>query len=133
MAPRTLRPWAAMTTKDLALTHHLRQLLTRRQAELRQYLQQAAGVGMVDSDQPYEVLDFKDVAAEDSQAAVTEVTTEKAARELQDIAAALRRIDEGEYGQCEDCGDPVDERRLLALPATRFCTSCQSVHERPKR
>lgn len=120
-----------MTTKDIALTHHQDQLLAR-QAELRQYLQQAAGVGKVDSDQPYEVLDFKDVAAEDSQAAVTEVATEKAARELRDIAAALRRIDEGEYGLCEDCGDPVDERRLLALPATRYCTSCQSVHERPK-
>jgi DnaK suppressor protein len=120
-----------MTTQDLHL-QHLSQLLVRRQAELRQYLNQAAGVGMVDSDQPYEVLDFKDVAAEDSQAAVTEVATEKAARELQDIAAAMRRLEEGEYGSCEDCGDPIDERRLLALPATRYCTSCQSVHERPK-
>ncbi len=47
------------------------------------------------------------------------------------MVAALRRVDEGSYGLCLDCGEPIDERRLAALPATPFCTACQAIHERP--
>jgi len=77
------------------------------------------------------VLDFKDVAAEDARALVDEVSHAHAATELAEIAAALRRVEAGIYGQCEDCGEVVDERRLRALPATRFCTACQAIRERP--
>ena len=47
------------------------------------------------------------------------------AKILQAIEGALRRIDEGTYGVCRDCGDPISEARLTAIPWTRSCISCK--------
>lgn len=38
-----------------------------------------------------------------------------------EISAALDRIENGEYGQCEVCGSEISDERLTALPATRYC------------
>jgi DnaK suppressor protein len=103
--------------------------LRERAEELRRVLQAAAGAAI--SGEHAEVVDFKDVAAEDTRAAVDEVAQTLAADELGQVMAALRRVDDGTYGLCEDCGEPIDERRLLALPATAYCTACQAIHERP--
>jgi DnaK suppressor protein len=104
--------------------------LRERAAELQALLHAFNGAGIA-TDAPGEVTDFKDVAAEDTRAVVDEVARAHAAGELAQIAAALRRVEAGTYGQCADCGDRIDERRLRALPATAFCTACQAVHERP--
>jgi RNA polymerase-binding transcription factor DksA len=45
--------------------------------------------------------------------------------DLDDIDAALRRLEEGSYGQCEACGRPIGEERLTALPAARYCLGHQ--------
>lgn len=102
--------------------------LRLREAELRAVLQAAAGAS---TDHAAEVLDFKDVAAEESRAVVDEAAYAHAAEELAQVLAALRRIGDGSYGLCEDCGEPIDQRRLSALPATPYCTACQAIHERP--
>ena len=41
--------------------------------------------------------------------------------EINDLDAALRKIDEGTYGRCEVCGKEVDAERLEAMPGTRTC------------
>lgn len=113
------------------LMQRLAAQLTHQQDELRAMLQAAAAAAVGASEQSPEVQDFKDVAAEDSQAAVDEAALTHATVELRRVAAALRRLADGSYGFCLDCGEAIDERRLLALPATPFCTPCQSVRERP--
>src|ERR1043165_6404876 len=45
------------------------------------------------------------------------------AKILQAIEEALRRIDEGTYGVCRDCGDPIADARLARIPWTRVCSS----------
>ena len=45
--------------------------------------------------------------------------------ELQRIAGALRRIEDGEYGDCLRCGEPIAEKRLLARPASSSCVECK--------
>ena len=45
------------------------------------------------------------------------------------VDAALRRIDEGRYGFCEDTGEPIGLRRLLARPTTVFSIEAQERHE----
>ena len=45
---------------------------------------------------------------------------------LQDIDAALSKIEEGGYGQCESCGRPIADARLEAMPAARLCITCAS-------
>lgn len=40
---------------------------------------------------------------------------------LDDVDAALARLDEGTYGRCEACGEPIGADRLSAFPAARYC------------
>jgi DnaK suppressor protein len=47
------------------------------------------------------------------------------AKILQAIEEALWRIDKGTYGVCRDCGEPIAEARLNAIPWTRVCITCK--------
>jgi DnaK suppressor protein len=46
-------------------------------------------------------------------------------RQLKEIEDALERLKLGEYGMCEDCGEPIPEQRLRLFPAARLCVRCQ--------
>ena len=46
------------------------------------------------------------------------------------IDEALRRIETGGYGECIHCAEPVQEKRLEAVPWARHCLRCQDLHER---
>ena len=58
---------------------------------------------------------------------------EQVEAELADVEHALRRLDDGTYGTCEACGKVIDDDRLEALPAARFCLDDQSKAEREAR
>ena len=49
---------------------------------------------------------------------------------LRAIDVALRRIDEGTYGICETCGQPISEERLEAIPYATQCIDCRRKGER---
>ena len=46
------------------------------------------------------------------------------------IDESLTRIEAGEYGHCVNCGEPVPEKRLEAVPWARYCVKCQDLQER---
>jgi DnaK suppressor protein len=46
---------------------------------------------------------------------------------LSDVDDALAKIDAGTYGICEQCGKPIGEARLEAMPAARLCITCASA------
>jgi len=48
---------------------------------------------------------------------------------IEEIQAALARLDEGTYGACERCGEPINPARLEALPTARRCVPCQEEVE----
>ncbi|GAB4351115.1 MAG: TraR/DksA C4-type zinc finger protein [Gammaproteobacteria bacterium] len=50
--------------------------------------------------------------------------------ELRRIAAALRRLDEGEYGYCDACGELIAGGRLSIDPAAELCVRCASEAEK---
>jgi DnaK suppressor protein len=56
-------------------------------------------------------------------------TLNQQARSIQEIRAALERIEEGGYGLCEVCEEPIPAKRLDALPWARMCVKCQSAAE----
>jgi DnaK suppressor protein len=68
----------------------------------------------------------------DSEEAATEKQDDDAlaaeealiARERAALAAALARIDAGDWGDCTRCGEPIDPRRLAAQPEAALCISC---------
>lgn len=45
------------------------------------------------------------------------------------IDESLRKLDEGTYGVCEDCGDPISTERLSVLPFAICCRDCQELRE----
>ncbi|MGJ3255546.1 MAG: TraR/DksA family transcriptional regulator [Alcanivorax sp.] len=56
-------------------------------------------------------------------------TRQRQEQRLRQLVAALRRIDENDYGYCEDCGKPINPRRLEIDPATLFCLACATARE----
>lgn len=50
--------------------------------------------------------------------------------QLRRIEAALRRCDDGSYGDCLNCDEPIDPRRLEVDPATPLCITCMQARER---
>lgn len=55
---------------------------------------------------------------------------ERRTQKLHDIEAALRRVHQGTYGICENCGEEIGERRLQALPWARLCLACAEAQQR---
>ena len=53
--------------------------------------------------------------------------------ELADVEHALRRLDDGTYGTCEACDQPIDDARLEAMPAARLCREDQERAEHESR
>ncbi len=51
---------------------------------------------------------------------------------LTDIEDALRRIRSGAYGTCDNCGRPIDAKRLKALAFARLCLRCQEADDQGK-
>lgn len=50
---------------------------------------------------------------------------------IYELDDALKKIEEGNYGICEQCKNPIPKTRLKALPYARLCLKCQQVKERP--
>ena len=51
-------------------------------------------------------------------------------RLLREVDAALQKIRQNTYGTCEGCGEPINERRLEALPFALLCIQCAEEAER---
>ena len=51
-------------------------------------------------------------------------------RQMQDIDAALLRLDEGEYGVCAECGEDISPRRMEVRPFSRYCIDCKTDIEK---
>jgi DnaK suppressor protein len=49
---------------------------------------------------------------------------------IKKIEEALRRIEEGIFGECEDCGEDIELRRLEARPTATLCVFCKEEQER---
>ena len=68
-------------------------------------------------------------SADEPRLQVTRTLTLAAEAALSEIDAALRRLEEGSYGVCESCAEPIPWERLEVLPMSRLCTPCQYLAE----
>ena len=92
----------------LAKQAHLRQRLGSVQATERREVQE----GQNDGAQQWEVSEIRDGLDDEATA------------ELNQVDLALARLDAGEYGLCESCGEQIGEKRLEALPYATLCIEC---------
>ena len=107
-------------------------VLARREAELRAILHAGLVAESERAGRQDGVTDFKDMATEHSLEVVDDAQADQAAQDLEQVLAAQRRLEDGRYGKCLDCGDTIDERRLTALPAAPYCATCQAIHEQER-
>ena len=49
---------------------------------------------------------------------------------LKNLSQALERMRQGSFGECAECGDDIELKRLEAIPWARYCVSCQEERER---
>jgi len=108
-------------------TRQLRKKLELQRQEIKQSLHHL--------DQETRSLDV-DCAQDPADLCVSSVSKEtlfeqssKRRTNLRLIEAALRRMDEGSFGECAGCGNEIPARRLQALPWTQFCIRCQEAIE----
>jgi DnaK suppressor protein len=77
--------------------------------------------------------DVADRASEETDRALELRTRDRQRKLVAKIDAALRRIDEGEYGYCEVTGDPISLKRLDARPIATMSLEAQERHERREK
>ena len=76
-----------------------------------------------DLDEPHNP-DLEDQAIEQEDDEVLERLGAASVKEVAAIRAALKRMDEGEYGVCGRCGGEISEERLDAVPTAVMCADC---------
>ncbi len=77
--------------------------------------------------------DLVDRASSESDKALELRTRDRQRKLIAKIDAALRRIDEGTYGYCDETGEPISLRRLEARPTATLSLEAQERHERKER
>ena len=60
---------------------------------------------------------------------ITAGTLEREHQLLSEVEAALERLEEGEFGVCQGCGEHIPQRRLEALPWARYCVPCAEMRQ----
>lgn len=104
--------------------------LSARQAELRAQINVAqATLSTPLSEGGAEASDFKDQADRSEREELQNAELERDLDELAAVESALVRLDDGSYGTCIDCGQPIDARRLIAVPSALRCMACQARYE----
>jgi DnaK suppressor protein len=76
-----------------------------------------------------EVLDSGESSEADIQEDIEFALIQMKAETLSKINEALARLEEGAYGNCFECGEPIAERRLRALPFAVRCKDCEEARE----
>jgi 16S rRNA (guanine(527)-N(7))-methyltransferase RsmG/RNA polymerase-binding protein DksA len=109
---------------DLDLEHFRELLLAERERLLKEIESVASDTQALDA-AAEEAEDMGDVAELDAQNAIDQRLLTDLKRQLSEVEAALKRIEEGSYGICEKTGRPIPVERLEAYPAARTVVDAQ--------
>ncbi|HSB14486.1 MAG TPA: TraR/DksA family transcriptional regulator [Bryobacteraceae bacterium] len=110
-----------MTKSEL---NRFKQILENRQAELAKVLRNREGIAIEKS---------PDALDEVQHAAERELAIRNLDREshmLRNVKLALRRIADGTFGTCLNCEEPINPKRVEAVPWSAFCIRCQEMADR---
>jgi len=108
-------------------TNHFKQVLLDKERELAAHIARSEA-------------DARDSGEAEVQDAMDQVTAGEAKSELfqesalewtelEQVRDALRRIEQGTYGKCTDCGRAIEAARLEAVPWTPYCRADQEKHD----
>ena len=99
----------------------------------KQIFSEAEGTLAVLQSEPLREPDLNDRASSESDWSIELRTRDRQRKLISKIDAALRRIDDGEYGYCEVTGEPISLGRLEARPIATMTVEAQERHERNEK
>jgi DnaK suppressor protein len=107
---------------------NLKDIKEKLLAEREQLIEKLKGndLSIDDAETP----DPVDLAVRNYSKNVMLAVSENESRQLTLIDQALMRIDDDEYGPCQNCEKPINPKRLTAIPWARFCIECQELLEK---
>jgi DnaK suppressor protein len=122
------------TAKTVAATkrrraRELTKILEDRRRQLEHQVQGKIRDGRRDYTKEHDVLDDGESSEVDIQEAIEFALIQMKAETLKRIDAALRRIGQGTYGECFDCGETIPDARLRAVPFAVRCRDCEEARE----
>jgi len=115
---------------DKATQSFFKDVLLTRLKEYHLKVEEAAA-SLTDTDNNF--ADPTDRAAAESERNLMLSIRERERNLIININEALQRIDEGEFGECDECGDDIGIDRLKAWPVTTLCIGCKRKQESPER
>jgi DnaK suppressor protein len=130
MATTTKGKAAAAEAKTKSTRYHeLKRMLEDRRRELMSEVHGKIRDARAEGGKDREVLDQGESSEVDIQEDIEFALIQMKSETLNKIDAALRRLDEGTYGNCFECGDEIAEPRLRALPFAVRCKDCEEARE----
>ena len=127
-APSVTRPEAAPPDAKSELEQIQADLLTQRAAIVRQ-----SGGALTVRPEVEDAHDTVDLASESYNRSFSLQLRGRGKYNIASIDRALRKIDSGEFGICEECEEPISKQRLRAQPVTALCISCKEEQELEQR
>jgi DnaK suppressor protein len=117
-----------MKKKDL---DQLKELLESEKRRITRHLEDLSDTSVADIDTPSG--DSVDIASlEINQNSLVKVG-KRELNHLKKIEVALKKMEDGTYGECENCGEQIAVARLLARPVAQLCIDCKTAQENEER
>ena len=117
-----------MKKKDL---EKFRSLLLDEKAKILNHSEKNKEEGLTVNHE--DLADEVDLASSELNQNVTLRLKDRERHLLHKIESALAKIEEGEYGLCGDCGEPIEVKRLHARPIAELCIRCKEAEERKEK
>jgi DnaK suppressor protein len=108
----------------------LKKILTERDKALREDIRREISLQSEYADVASEVPDTGDLAFANLSIDLGNAAVTRDLHELRAIGHALKRLDNGSYGECISCGYEIPFKRLMAIPTAERCAPCQKNFER---
>lgn len=107
---------------------NLKEIKQRLQDERELLIEKLKGndLSIDDSETP----DPVDLAVRNYSKNVMLAVSENESRQLALVDEALLRVEDKEYGDCQNCEEPINPKRLAAIPWARYCLNCQELVEK---
>src|SRR5271154_203236 len=107
-----------MTKSEL---NRFRAILTAKVAELERFTRHREGITIERSADQMEEIQAA------SERALAVCNLDRESNQLRNVRSSLRRIQEGNFGTCQQCDDDIHPKRLAAVPWATFCIRCQEA------
>ena len=105
-----------------------RLLLEEKDALLSEIREKTGNKNEINND----IGDAIDSSVEEQERELDLLLQDRELARLEGIEIALKRMASNDFGYCDECGEAISKKRLLAFPLARMCINCQSNEERSR-